>query len=318
MKINPFTIGLIIALLVGCSGTKQDATVTSTLESQQASKSRVTEQNEFDSVSFPQESCGEKLPNDPKAYPIKYYPVFIDYSDDNLQSIKSKYCKDARKKLRKTTGKDAIQVASFSSIERAKKFSKFMSEKLGSGEVGEPTVIEAKRTTEVIDAKAGFNLSVAKAAKLTPDQVEQLVSLDKNNEAGIDFKVIVPTHVPNGFQISNFEVRNTPDETIYRIVYRNSSDFCFSIEGNSGGWGSGPEEERSVEVLSPALGKVILGYTEFSAITKKPWIAFQGAPIIIGERGYFFNSPENKEQNCNTISLQEAIKIVESLQYLNP
>ncbi|HLO47332.1 MAG TPA: hypothetical protein VK203_14410 [Nostocaceae cyanobacterium] len=323
MKFKLLTTGLIIALLVGCSGTKQDTIVTSTLEFQQASKSRVTEPNEFDRVSFPLESCGEKLPNDPKAYPVKYYPVFIDYSEGNLQSVKSKYCRDAFKKKRKTTGKDAIQAASFLSIERANKFSKFMSEKLGSGEIDEPTVREAKQTTEGADSPAQSKLSVAKAAKLTPEQVNQLVSAGKNvhleNGKVKELQIVVPTYIPPGFKLDKFEVIGGV-YPYYEINYRNTNNGCFSFGAFTAPGAGSPGEYATVNATTPALGMVTIVYTDFDYYYNKPLVAFSYQSNIrdkeVGKYSFYSGSYPNS--NCNAVSLKEAIKIVESLQFLNP
>lgn len=99
--------------------------------------------NLFYSYSFPLESCGDKLPDEPTAYPINFYPVFVQFSEDNLTKVKS-FCKDAFKKLRKSKNIYEIQVASFVGIERATKFKGFIKDKIGSGDIGEVTVIEKK------------------------------------------------------------------------------------------------------------------------------------------------------------------------------
>lgn len=104
-----------------------------------------TPPNSFDSVSFPKESCGDSLPSDQKAYPVNLYPVFIDYSEANLKAITSGFCSDAFATNRKKTNKKSIQVASFIGIERATEFKEFMIKKLKSGEIGEPSVIEAQK-----------------------------------------------------------------------------------------------------------------------------------------------------------------------------
>lgn len=99
--------------------------------------------NPFDKVQFPQPVCGDTLPTDLKAYPVKLYPVFVDYSESNLQTVQSKFCQDALSKTREKTGKQAIQVGSFLTVDRANTFKEFLLKNIGSGEVGEPTVIES-------------------------------------------------------------------------------------------------------------------------------------------------------------------------------
>jgi serine/threonine protein kinase len=103
--------------------------------------------NEFDKVEFPQSNCGDSLPTDP-ASTVEFYPVFIEYSDRNLNTVKSKFCTDAYRTTRKDTGEVAIQVASFNQRSQAELFSDFMKKKIGSGEVGQPTTYTANSTPE--------------------------------------------------------------------------------------------------------------------------------------------------------------------------
>ncbi len=103
--------------------------------------------NEFDNAQFPQSSCGDSLPSGASSS-VQFYPVFIDYSENNLQAVKSNFCADAYRTTRKDSGEVAIQVASFTNPSRAELFGEFMSKKLGSGEVGQPTIISANSSTE--------------------------------------------------------------------------------------------------------------------------------------------------------------------------
>lgn len=103
--------------------------------------------NEFDTVEFPQQSCGDALSTN-SASPTPFYPVFIEYSESNLQAVKSNFCADAYKANRKDTGQEAIQVASFTDRDRAASLSDFLKRKIGSGEVGQPTVYSATNNTE--------------------------------------------------------------------------------------------------------------------------------------------------------------------------
>ncbi|MGC1393127.1 MAG: serine/threonine protein kinase [Coleofasciculaceae cyanobacterium] len=97
--------------------------------------------NEFDKVDFPQANCGDSLPTNSEGT-IQFYPVFIDFSDNNLQQVKANFCGDAYRTTREDTKQLAVQVASFTSRDKAQLFRDFMERKLGSGEVGQPTIIE--------------------------------------------------------------------------------------------------------------------------------------------------------------------------------
>jgi hypothetical protein len=231
--------GLVIGLLAGCNGSNQDTTASSTLESQQASKSKVTETTE---------------------------------------------------------------------------------------EAGEPSVIEAKRTTEGTNSPAQPKLSVAEAAKLTPVQVEALQPLNNVNNRNLrKLKILVPTYLPPGFQIDKFEINYDRNSKIgsdyyrsYTIVYKNmKTNVCFYISGYGfpSGGGGDPGDYKTVEVSSPALGKVILMYTGFSQNRQKSYVRFENDYIFVNTHVYDFASPSSE---CNTISIQEAVKIVESFEWLNP
>ncbi|MEP0884633.1 hypothetical protein NDI49_24090 [Trichocoleus sp. ST-U3] len=231
--------GLVIGLLAGCNGSNQDTTASSRLESQQASKSKVTETTE---------------------------------------------------------------------------------------EVGEQSVIEAKRTTEETNSPTQPNFSVAEAAKLTPVQVKELQPLNNANNRNIQrFKILVPTYLPPGFKIDRFEVSYDKDRKIgsdyyrsYTIYYKNTeTNVCFHISGYgfSSGGGGDPGDYKTVEVSSSALGKVILMYTGFSQNRQNSFVRFETDYIFVNTHMYDFAS---SSLECNTISIQEAVKIVESFQWLNP
>jgi len=115
-----------------------------TLSQSQSSSSPQTKPTSSIS-SFLQSSCGDTLPDDPNAYPVDLYPVFIEYTDNNLQAVTSKFCKDAYQITRKATGKKAIQAGSFITRDSAETFKNLMIKELGSGEVGEPHRIESKK-----------------------------------------------------------------------------------------------------------------------------------------------------------------------------
>lgn len=365
--------GLLIGLLVACSETKYDPTVQSTPKQQQAPQSKpeikqppetgaTKPTNPFDRASFPKESCGDKLPNDSKTDTVKVYPVFIDYNESNLQTVKVNYCRDALKKTKNDKGQEAIQVASFTSEERANQFKEFLLNKLGSvsAEVGEPRIravkpkgnvkSQGKQANNSINISPSANsvrkpakLTPAKAAQLTPNQVEKLRSLIFKDSLGKQHKIeaIVPTYLPLGFKLSSFTVygNNSMYSAGYKMIYRNASNSCFRIHSYSHGPGAGPPlvTKNLKEINSPALGKVIIGYTEFDKTSNNPYIAahlYHSRPSADSTSDfgssrwdYSFTSPldlagseysPDAVPSCNTISLGEAVKIVESLTYLYP
>jgi serine/threonine protein kinase len=124
----------------------------------------VASSNEFENAQFPQSICGDPSPKNSTSQ-TQFYPVFIDFSENNLQRVQSSFCGDARKTNRKDTGEVAIQVASFTTASRAELFSNFMKKKLGSGNVGQPTIYAASSNREpdncsiiVADPQAPLNV----------------------------------------------------------------------------------------------------------------------------------------------------------------
>lgn len=97
--------------------------------------------NQFDSEIFPKPVCGDPKPTDPQDYPVSFHPVFIDNTDANLTRIKADFCADARPVYREKMKKTSIQVASFTSRQRAEEFRAFLASRFGNAEVGEPRVI---------------------------------------------------------------------------------------------------------------------------------------------------------------------------------
>lgn len=92
----------------------------------------------FEEESYPKDSCGDLMPRNINEFPIDFYPVYIDFSESNLSFIKSNFCKDAYRITRKQTGQASIQVASFSSRQRAEKFRDFLINRVGNDvEIGE-------------------------------------------------------------------------------------------------------------------------------------------------------------------------------------
>jgi serine/threonine protein kinase len=120
---------------------------TPTVTSSPLNTTPASSSNEFDTAQFPKETCGDSPPTT-SASQTQFYPVFIEYSESNLQTVKSNFCADAYKANRKDTGQVAIQVASFTNRDRAELFTDFMNRKLGSGEVGQPTIYSANPNTE--------------------------------------------------------------------------------------------------------------------------------------------------------------------------
>ena len=108
-----------------------------------------------------------------------------------------------------------------------------------------------------------------------------------------------------------------------QIKYQNKDNSCFLNQENAldGQVGEGPAVVDEIEGIQiPALYVLVnLGYSGFSRASSYDFtiVSFTG----IGGHEYEFLSPslsENSSPDCTGIPIKESIKIVESLQYLDP
>ena len=104
--------------------------------------SSASQQYQFSSSDFPKTSCGDPLPSDPNDYPVTFYPVFVPYSEANLNTARSLFCQDALKVRRKDTQEIAVQISSFTSEEKSRSFANFINSEFSDAEIGQPTVRE--------------------------------------------------------------------------------------------------------------------------------------------------------------------------------
>ncbi len=182
------------------------------------------------------------------------------------------------------------------------------------------------KTTQLSESQVKQKESIVQAAKLNYEQVKQLEFLKQNNPQYTSFKVVVPTYIPDGFQVQLLETEIIEADAIdqngavvYNLVCRNPNNLCFSIHSSSSeNWqNSSTSDYKNVEVDSKSLGKVVLNYTDFDGFTEGPYIGFK-EPILQGKQRYSFESGGGIICNSDSISIEEAVKVVESLEYLNP
>jgi hypothetical protein len=172
-------------------------------------------------------------------------------------------------------------------------------------------------------ATSPSTIAVATSAQLTPEQVKQLQEI--TSLSSLEEDVIVPTYIPTEFK--PFIFKNMRDS--YAIIYQNSSNACFSIEVPITIDASAEELGNIVEINSPALGKVNLEYTNFVKNSNENLLGFllmAKSPDDHSLYPYLFRSPpevsfipdKNQAQfkDCSPISLSEAVKVAESLQFL--
>lgn len=83
--------------------------------------------------SFPLSSCGDSHPGGLNTW----YPVHVEYSENNLQLITNNYCQDAFATYSSSSNQQMIQVAYFLDISDARTFASFLRGQIGSGTVGQ-------------------------------------------------------------------------------------------------------------------------------------------------------------------------------------
>jgi len=83
---------------------------------------------------YPKNTCGDRDPGGTN----DWYPVYVNYSEDNLNRVRNFYCRDAIEK-RRQTGELSVQVASFLNRSDAVELANIFKVDLGSGEVGQPS-----------------------------------------------------------------------------------------------------------------------------------------------------------------------------------
>jgi hypothetical protein len=163
------------------------------------------------------------------------------------------------------------------------------------------------------------SLTVAKSAQLTSNQVQELMAISHQDNLDRPFRIILPTYIPDEFRLDN-DVNTTIDQRgrygtpnaidSYGLRYQNPSNgSSFSISASSGGWGADTIYYEKIKVYSEALGVQTLSITASEHAPNDRSIGFWGSPIRRNGRGYEFYATD--------MNIQEAIKIVESLQYMD-
>lgn len=281
----------------------------------------------------PQKTCGDPLPNNAMAYPISFYPVIVDYSQKNFNLVKKHFCEDALKRFSQKAKKEIIQVGSFTSQVRAINFKNELAKYFVGVEVGEATIVKPSSTESLTDTATVS--TVMKAAKLTSEQADEL---KKIVGGGKDFKsqhvVVVPTDIPDGFKVTRFATlkQEHPSPRFqgghYTIVYKNAQNACFEIDGGViVPVGDGPYKfEKSLNLFSPALGAVEIGITSYDRFFSTGRIGFTESShrVSRGKNEYTFVSPSfhsgqpGINNGCTRMDEKDAVRIVKSLQFMNP
>jgi hypothetical protein len=120
-------------------GDGSNLTASSTSNSEDRSRSSNTQI--FSRSDFPKAICGDNKPSDPNAYPVTFYPVTLPNTEENLNKARSLFCADAFQKTFKDSEEKFVQIASFTSKERAESFANIVRSELREAAVGTSTTV---------------------------------------------------------------------------------------------------------------------------------------------------------------------------------
>jgi hypothetical protein len=185
------------------------------------------------------------------------------------------------------------------------------------------------RCVILLSAVFGSSVCLVEHSSLRAEEILAEVQLSPNQTQllmALGLRVAVPTYVPRGFTLEKVSAEIDQQSRIggigYTIIYRRydsntNQDFCFAIQATNGGIGDLPDGSQSYPINSPSFGKSSLEYGNYGQTSSPtylsnwlggesgPFYRFVGAGVIPGL------SP------CRNLSVQEAIRVTESIQYMN-
>jgi len=192
-----------IGVKLGGGKSEPPKTPPSPVATQNNLSSQSSSPNPFDNEKFPKNSCGDPLLTDSSLDSIQFFPVFVDYSDESLATIKRYYCQDAIRNFRKEIGRDSIQVVSFTSREKAELFRDFLSRSFEGADVGSPTIREISPTSSSSSSSSSLKVIPKGAIRFSPGATSAQVS-DRFNSPGIHrFTLGASKGQPSSFNVDS-------------------------------------------------------------------------------------------------------------------
>jgi uncharacterized protein YgiM (DUF1202 family) len=187
---------------------------------------------------FPQTKCGEES----STPSTNWYPVFIDGAE--LEAIRSQYCGNAISEVRSKTGAPTVQVASFTSYEKAKKFAAAVG---GEVEVmGSAPATAATRTS----ARSGSSDTTRRTATLASSEPGSPINIRQS--ASIDASVQEIAYAGDSIQVSS-KTQGEDGYTWYKVeLDSGASGWVRSDLINAAGESSARASTDSTTVASAA------------------------------------------------------------------
>ncbi|HLO86190.1 MAG TPA: hypothetical protein VK203_14435 [Nostocaceae cyanobacterium] len=174
---------------------------------------------------------------------------------------------------------------------------------------------------------------IGRAALLNEQQIEQLLQLEPSDEVVLEggyksdagkVKALVPTYVPPGFLLDSMTIRRLDDKSPeYKLEYKNNSGKCYRLSSITG-TGDAPIAAADKQIKHPILGDIAVGYTTSDFSRQGNTIISFVEPFFRAYKGkytgYIFDSgySPNKNTTCEAVSMEESIKIINSIVELDP
>ena len=260
--------------------------------------------------------CSDSTPGEQTGETIEFYPVYIDYSEIILNQIREDFCTSVPIKVfRQDKNIDTIDVAHFTSKYRAIQFKEYFKRRFLTAEVGNPIKIESpKDMADLFSSEHYIRESTTSFPLISEGQLKQLKQLvGDNNIDKINFQVALPTWLPDGFTISNIDIRE--DKKFppgYNMKYKSATS-CILLSGDNGQWGGDPRSHTTLNIYSAALGNVRLDYNNFDRVSDHSYV-FLRKSLPSPSRAKMTYSITSCEKG---ISLSEITKIIKSIKFVS-
>jgi uncharacterized protein YgiM (DUF1202 family) len=195
---------------------------------------------------FPQATCGEES-STPSA---NWYPVYIDGAE--LSAIRSQYCGNAISEVRSKTGAPTVQVASFTSYEKAKLFATAVGGEVGVVDSAPASSSSQTSGSSTRELTTGRTATLNSAEKGSPINIRQSASTDASVQetafSGDTIKVSSKTQGTDGYTWYKVELNSgvsgwvrsdlisaSDTETPTRTASRPSEDAATTATRTEGG-----------------------------------------------------------------------------------
>lgn len=197
-------------------------------------------------------------------------------------------------------------------------------------ETSEPAVVETSDSeTAIAPREAAEDVEMA-ATPVDPATEVFLSDTQRTTLEGLDIPVVLPSYVPEGFEVDAVRTAIRPTGAQYDILYTNAQNQCFAIEATSDRVEDAADSQYRIPVQPKTIGTnkeygLNFGKVRNTDSTKNlpasalytDWIG-NGSPYYRLVGAGLVNQTYAGKSNCQDIATEEAVRVAESLTYLNP